>query len=209
MMTEKAHATSLRKIRFAFKRAGLHLPYGCPPILALTDPARTPDPVALAKALPRGSGLIYRHFGTEDRHRTALSLSKIAARRNLSLLIGNDPGLALAVRAQGVHWPEANMHLARHWKNRFAIMTCAVHSRRALTKAKQADLSAALLSSVFPSQSPSAGQAIGPLAFRQLARESKLPLYALGGLNSENMGKVADFGGIAAIDGLRPLIKPE
>ena len=207
-MTEKAQPASLGKIRFALKRASMHLPYRFPPILALTDPVRTPDPVILAKALPRGSGLIYRHFGAEDRHKTALILSKIAARRKLSLLIGNDPALALAVRAQGVHWPEANMHLARYWKDRFTIMTCAVHSRKAIAEAKEIGMHAALLSSVFASRSPSAGQAIGARSFRKLARASKLPLYALGGLNSENMGKIAEFGGIAAIDGLKPLIKP-
>ena len=32
-----------------------------------TDPDRTPDPVALARQLPRGTGLVYRAFGAPDR----------------------------------------------------------------------------------------------------------------------------------------------
>lgn len=202
-MTDKAQAASLRKTRFALRRAALHLPDGLPPILALTDPERTPDVLTFAKSLPKGAGLIYRHFGASDREQTAIALSKIAGRGRLSLLIGNDPKLALAVKAAGVHWSEANISRARRWQNRFEIMTCAVHSRAAIKKGAQAGISAGLLSAIFPSKSPSAAKPIGLMAFKQMAISNVLPLYALGGVNSENMGKVASFGGIAAIDGLK------
>ncbi|MCC5995226.1 MAG: hypothetical protein JJU18_02500, partial [Oceanicaulis sp.] len=36
---------------------------GLPALFAFTDPVRTPDPVALALALPPGSGLVLRTFG--------------------------------------------------------------------------------------------------------------------------------------------------
>lgn len=200
-MTDKDQAARLRKTRFAMRRAQRHLPKGLPPLLALTDPARTPDPLALARALPQGSGLIYRHFADPQAPHIARALVRIAASHQLFILIGNDPGLASQSGAHGVHWAEADLGKARHWQSRFAIMTCAAHSRSALVRAAHAGMDAALLSAVFPSQSHSAGKPMGAYAFRKYARIAGLPLYALGGLNSETMGKIAHSGGIAAIEG--------
>jgi len=135
MMSDKAQPVQLRKMRFALIRAKAHLPAALPPILALIDPVRTPEPLVLAEALPRGTGLIFRHFGVENKLEIGLCLAQIAARRRLTLLIGNDPQLAMKVKASGVHWSEAAMFSARRWKGRFPIMTGAAHSRAASFKA--------------------------------------------------------------------------
>lgn len=204
-MKEKAHSEQMRKLRFALIDARRHLPAGLPPLFALTDPIRTPDPLVLAHKLPEGCGLIYRHFGALERLNTAQALAHLARQRHLILLIGNDPALALAVGASGVHWPEAHLPSARRWRGRFQLMTGAVHSARSIRKAEKAGLQAALLSTVFPSTSQSSRKPMGPMAFRRLARTSHLPLYALGGVNPQNMRRVSHFGGIAAIDGISAL----
>ena len=206
-MMEKPYTAQIGKIRFAARHAKQHLPRGCPPLLALTDPKRTPDPVKLAAALPTGSGLIYRLFKASDRVEMAKAIMKAAKPRRLIVLIGNDPALALKVGADGVHWPERNVLQARRWAGRFAFMTAAAHSRAALALAARSGVDAVLLSAVFASSSPSAGPAMGALKFRQLARKARRPVYALGGLNSLTMGKISQSGGIAAIDGLDPFLQ--
>ena len=202
MITEKAHATARRKIRMASRRAKLHLPIALPGLFALTDPDRTPDPLALARGLPRGSGIIYRHFGADDRLSVALGLSRIARTRKLTLLIGNDPALACRVGADGVHWSEQRRPEARKWRTRFSVMTCAAHSRRALAGAIVCPCNAALYSTVFASKSASASNPVGALRFRSIAGQSRLPVYALGGVTSDTINRVAAFSGGAGIEGL-------
>lgn len=202
-MPDKAHAARLRKMRFAIRHAERHLPRGLPALFALTDPVRTPNPVGYARGLPCGTGLIYRHFGAPERYETARALAKTAREAKLVLLIANDPLLARQVSAHGVHWPEANMSRARRWHGAFEIMTGAAHSRTGVGNAAHIGLDATLFSTVFPSASPSAGRPIGAQRFTRLCQRAPLPVYALGGLNAENMGNIARSGGIAGIGALR------
>ena len=198
----KHQAVSARKWRVAIRRIESHFPQRLPPLLFLTDPKRTPDPASVATQLPTGSGIVYRHFGAEDRVSVAARLADLARRRGLKLLIAADPKLAAEVGAHGVHWPEARLQDASKWRGRFQVQTASAHSRLAITRAERIGVDAALVSTVFPSSSPSAGPPMGAESFIELCRQSPLPLYALGGVNSDNAASVAGFGGLAAIEGL-------
>ncbi len=157
-----------------------------PALIFVTDPARTPDLDAILERLPRGAGVIYRAFGAPDAVETGLRLRRIAARRGLVLLVGADPALARAVRADGVHLPQRLAgqagRLARSrpgW-----IVTAAAHSRSAAIAAERGGAQAILLSSVFDSASPSAGSALGVVRFAAMTRGLKAPVIALGGVTA-------------------------
>ena len=184
-----------------------------PAMLILTDPQRTPNPLALAECLPKGAGLVYRPFGAADALQTAASLVRIARRRGLTLLVGADAHLALACGADGVHLPERQMDEVQPLRARWpkALITCAAHSRRALHHAATTGADAALLSSVFPSLSPSAGRPMGPVRMAQLVRGLKLSVYALGGVDSRTARQLFGTGvaGVAAIGaGVHALTPP-
>ena len=198
----KHQAVSARKWRVAIRRVQRHFPAHLPPLLFLTDPQRTPDPISIAKRLPRGTGIIYRHFGAPDRYQVANALAKTCADQKLILLVAADPDLARAVGAQGVHWPEARLLEATKWRGRFTIQTASAHSRQALARTARLGMDAALVSTVFTSNSPSAGVPIGPLKFRTRTRHTRVPVYALGGVRSDLAAQIADTSGIAAIEGL-------
>ena len=206
-MELKHQAEADRKLRAAIAVADAHLPDHLPPLFYLTDPARTPDPVATAQRLPQGCGIIYRHFGAAERERTARTLMQITNRNGLVLLIAADPDLAQAVRAHGVHWPEARLSEAHHWHGKFALNTASAHSARAIQRAAQADMDAALVSPVFASNSPSAGPPIGAAQFRNMVREADLPIYGLGGINSDTAGEIAPYAGLAAIEGVEAVFE--
>jgi len=173
----------------------------------LTDPVRTPDPAALAQTLFEGCGIIYRHFGADDRTYVAETLAEIARKKNLVVLIGNDPDLAKQVGADGVHWPEARLAAASEWVNTFKLMTAAAHTQQAIEQTQALGLDAALVSPVFPSESPSAGLPIGPETLCKWADSTDLPLYGLGGVDAENITQIHDFAGAAMIGGLQAAIK--
>ncbi|MEM1148838.1 MAG: thiamine phosphate synthase [Pseudomonadota bacterium] len=201
MMRLKHQAKTARKWRVASRQIARHFPTGLPRLLLLTDPERVPDPIAVVRGLPRGSGVIYRHFGRDDRVQLAARLSRLCRQKRFVFLIAADPVLAMRVGANGVHWPEMHAHQARKWRKRFKLQTASAHSRRAVRQNDCFKVNTVLLSTVFVSNSSSAGAPIGAVRYRQLARSSPIPLYALGGVNAENAQRVADVSGLAAIEG--------
>lgn len=164
-----------------------------------TDPARTPDPVAVARTLPRGAAVVYRHFGAADRFETARRLRTLPG---LVLLIGADWQLATAVRADGVHLPERMRSRLSVLKRAHPgwLVTVAAHSRLATQQSPDAD--AMVLSPVFPSRSPSAGKDIGPVRAARWARGAPVPVIALGGVTRQRSRGLLNtgFSGVAGID---------
>jgi thiamine-phosphate pyrophosphorylase len=195
-------AARMAKPAFAGGKPGKVLPHRIlPRVWFMTDPKRTPHPERVVAKLPRGWGVIYRHFGAADRLERARRLTRLC-RGRLVFLIAADPKLANKVRADGVHWPEAMLRRVRPKDARW-IETASAHSRTALARAAVLGVDAAILSPVFESASPSAGRPRGPLAFRLLARSAALPVYALGGISARTAARaISDAAGFAAIDGI-------
>ncbi len=173
-----------------------------PSAFFVTDPVRTPDPLSIVKRLPRGFGVIWRHFGSPSRLASGLALARACRKRGLILLVANDPALAARIGAAGVHWPERQLKAIRP-RRPGSIETAAAHSRMAIARAAALGVDAVIVSAVFPSQSPSAGPAVGPLRFRLLTRSACLPVYALGGINADNAASAMhNAAGWAAIEGV-------
>lgn len=176
---------------------------GAPPLPALyffTDPLRTPDPTAAAKRLPRGSAVVYRHFGADGRLATARKLARMCRTRGLVLLIAADPALARRVGADGVHWPEQRLRAGA----RFGLTIASAHSAEAVARATALGVDACVLGPVFPSRSPSAKRALGAFRASQLARAASVPVIALGGVNARTAARLIGrgFAGLAAVEAL-------
>lgn len=150
--------------------------------------------------LPRGTAVVYRHFGAEDRARVARRLAAVCRSRGLVLLIGADAELAEACGADGVHWPERLM--PRERGAAFRLVTAAVHDAKAVARANDARLDACVLSPIFPSNSTSAQSELGLFSASQIARSSAIPVIALGGVSAENATRLSGrgFAGVAAVD---------
>jgi thiamine-phosphate pyrophosphorylase len=165
---------------------------------------RTPDPERIAARLPRGAGIVYRHFGAAGAEACARRLKAIARARRLTLLIGQDAALAERVGADGVHLPERLAHRAAALKRRHPgwIVTSAAHSAPA---ARGGGGDAVVISPVFASNSPSAGAALGPIRLAALVRAGGRAAYGLGGIDNKTARRLLDAGlvGLAAVDGFR------
>lgn len=178
-----------------------------PALLVFTDPARSGDLEALARALPRGAALVYRAFGAADAEATGRRLAVLARARGGRLLVGADAGLAARIGAAGVHLPERAAGRAGALRRRRPdwIVTAAAHSLAAARRARAAGASAAVVSAVFPSRSASAGPAMGVLRLAALAQAAGLPIYALGGVNEATARRLKDLplAGLAAVEAFR------
>jgi len=176
-----------------------------PRLLFFTDPARVPDPEAVAERLPAGAGIVYRPFDAPDAVERGQRLARIAARRGLLLLAGADPVLAKAIGAGGVHLPQrlargaADIRSAHPpWR-----ITAAAHDVEAVRAAQAAGVEAVVVSPVFPSRSPSAGAPLGVEGLTAMAASVVLPVYALGGVNAKTADALVGAGvyGLAGIEG--------
>jgi thiamine-phosphate pyrophosphorylase len=174
---------------------------GAPPIPFLyffTDPERTPDPVAIAKRLPSGTAVVYRHFGADDRKHVAERLASLCRARGLILLIAADSDLARRFGV-GVHWPE---RLLPRQRTNESFVTVSAHSRDGALRARAFGADACILSPVFPTRSGAARAPLGLFAASQIACSAGLPVIALGGVNAETMRKLPGrgFAGLGAVE---------
>ena len=197
-------AATLAKLSFRLNRAG-GFSNLLPGAILLTDTARLPNPLRAAAALPRGSAIILRHYDDPERETLARALLAICRRRGLKLLVAGDWRLAWKLGAHGVHLPEWQLQ-SRPPRRRTPdwLITAAAHSPQALSHAALLGADAALLSPVFVTASHPDAATLGALGLARAARWAPLPVYALGGVNIVNAGRLGPTGiaGIAAISGL-------
>jgi thiamine-phosphate pyrophosphorylase len=196
---------SLANERGTLARAAYRLNVGpLPPLVLMTDDERLPDPCAAASQLPRGSLIVLRARQKRRREKLAAALAGIARSRGLFLLIADDPELARS--ADGAHFPEAHMGAISHWRARRPdwFLTTSAHSLQAVQRAAGLGADAVFLSPVFPTKSHVGIAPLTPIRFRRMARDARVPLYALGGIDAGNVRQLAGIrlAGIAAIGAL-------
>lgn len=148
--------------------------------------------------------MIYRAFGRADAEAVGHALRRATRKAGVILLVGADPRLARRIHADGVHLPQRLAHLAPRLRKARPdwLVTAAAHDGAALLRAQGFGADAVLVSAVFTSRSPSAGEALGPVRFESLVRRAKSPVIALGGINAPAAGRLrlSAAAGLAAVE---------
>ena len=145
------------------------------------------------KRLPRGSGLIFRHYHLSDTERR----NRFRQLRQLARQHGHHIVLSGSV-AQARRWGADGAYGADLSRGHALLRLVTVHSLRELRRARRAD--AVLLSPVFPTRSHPGGKVLGPLRWQAIAARSPVPVIALGGMNPRRARqlKVPHWAGIDA-----------
>lgn len=134
------------------------------------------------EALPRGSGIVFRHGATPVAERAVLRdrVRAIAQRRRLVLVQAGCPGQPVTLGA--------------------------AHSITEGLAARRRGAQLVLVSPVFPTRTHPGARALGPLRAATIARAVGLPAIALGGMTRARFKRLKGLGfvGWAAIDGLTP-----
>jgi thiamine-phosphate pyrophosphorylase len=149
--------------------------------------------------LPRGSGVIYRHYHLPDCERLARfrALQRIGRSHGHLVILADSALTAREWGADGIYGsPRA---LAPRRAGLFHL--AAVHGPREIALANRLGADAMLLSPVFPTRSHPGGAVLGPVRFRLLARLAARPVIALGGLDRRTARRLV-WARWAAIDGL-------
>lgn len=169
------------------------------PRLWLISDARNDSGLETAlRRMPRGSGLVFRHYHLPEPERRARfrQLRRLARLRGHAVVLAATMRAARAWGADGAYGSASSIA-----KGPAGLRLVTTHSLRELRRAARAD--AALLSPVFATRSHPGAGALGPLRFLLMAQKSRIPVLALGGMTLRRAARMPLYGW-AAIDGLSP-----
>ncbi len=150
-------------------------------------------------ALPRGSGLIYRHYHLSDRERLARFgvLRRIARARGHCVILADSALTARGWGADGLYSAPRGLAPRRAG----LIYLATVHTPREIALANRMGADALLLSPVFATRSHPGGKWLGRVRFRLAAQLARAPVIALGGMTGSR-ARALGWHRWAAIDGL-------
>lgn len=173
-----------------------------PTLWLLTDERQGAQLWPALDALPRGAGVIIRHYSLRRSTRAELIrrvLARASRRRLVVLIAGKSPSLH-DWRVDGIH--NANRPIA----GRKTMATAAVHSQRELVEARRNGVAAVLISPAFATHSHPGTPPLGRWRLIRIARSAPMPVIALGGMTPQRFKSLQRHGiyGWAAIDALTP-----
>jgi thiamine-phosphate pyrophosphorylase len=136
--------------------------------------------------LPKGMGVVFRHYGLEPRERRKLfeRVRKVARRRRL-FLVAAGRGL----RGDGVHGGCGP-----------GFRTASAHDLAELKTAERTGARLVFLSPAFPTRSHPGARVLGPLRFGLIASQARVPVIALGGMDRRRARRLPHIYGWAGID---------
>ena len=170
------------------------------PLLWLLSDARNDEQLENAlHQLPRGSGFIYRHYHLPDAERFARfrHLRQVAKARGHTVILADSALTAREWGADGIYGAPRALYPRR----RDMLMLATAHNLQEIGLANSLGADAVLISPVFPTHSHPGAPSLGSVRFRMLAKHSRVPVIALGGMDPAR-AKALDWPRWAAIDGL-------
>ena len=168
----------------------MHRRQPLPRLWLMTDERQGEGLWQALERLPRGSGIVFRHYSLSPASRKALfrNVKGVARRRRLLILAAG----AQAWGADGTH--------GRRRMQRGRLLSAPVHDLREIRAAERAGVDLLFLSPVFPTRSHPGARTLGRMRFASLARQTRLPVIALGGMNERRARGLQGGYGWAAID---------
>jgi len=168
-----------------------------PRLWLMTDERLGDGLLPAVERLPRGAGIVFRHYSLPEPERRALfDRVKKAARRRRHLLLLAGPDW------QARSWGADGSHGRRRGRG---LRSAPVHSLREIRVAERAGAALLFLSPLHATRSHPDAEPLGHVRFAALARRTRLPVIALGGMDAEKALALQQLGayGWAGIDAWR------
>lgn len=170
-----------------------------PTVWLMTDERTDATLEAALRRLPRGAGIVFRHYALAraERRRRFEQVRSIARARGLVLLLAGERRDTLGWRADGWH-----SGMSHRLPMRARFRTAPAHNVRESVAARRARSDLIFLSPVFATRSHSGARSLGPVRFGQIATSSGMIVIALGGMTAHRYRRLVQLGatGWAAID---------
>ncbi|THD35954.1 MAG: thiamine phosphate synthase [Sphingomonas sp.] len=154
----------------------------------MTDERQGDELWAALRRLPRGSGVVFRHYATPAAERQALFARVMRVARARALVVVR-AGAWCGVGADGVHNGRG-----------VGLRTASAHSWGEAKAAVRRGVDMVFVSPVFATRSHPGGTVLGVKAAEKIARRLRVPAIALGGMDAARFRPLRAFYGWAAID---------
>jgi thiamine-phosphate pyrophosphorylase len=162
-----------------------------PRLWLMTDERQGEELWDALERLPRGAGIVFRHYGLppQERRRLFARVRATARKKRLVLLAAGAP----MAGADGVHGRRS-----RHG----GLRSASAHNVTELRAAERQGAHLVFLSPVFPTRSHPDARTLGRIRFGLIAAQASIPVIALGGVDARNGASLMALGayGWAGID---------
>jgi len=150
------------------------------------------------KRLPRGSGLVFRHYHLDAKERRTrfARLARIARAHGHLVALAGSAREARRWRADAAYGAPQKLG-----SGPALLRLVTAHSLREIAQAQRARADAILLSPAFSTRSHPSAATLAPMRFRLLACHTTAPVIALGGMNAARARSLR-WKNWAAIDGI-------
>ena len=143
--------------------------------------------------LPRGAGIVFRHYSlpAKERQHVFARVRAIARKKRLLLLAAGSP----LPGADGVHGARGR-----------GLRSASAHNLAELKAAEREGAHLVFVSPVFPTRSHPGARTLGRIRFGMIARQAKVPVVALGGVDARTGTSLGALGayGWGGIDAFAP-----
>ena len=169
-----------------------------PLLWLLSDERNDSGLEAALRALPEGSGFVFRHYHLDPaaRRRRFDALAQVARERGHCVILSDETGTAREWGADGVYGPACRLGPPGD-----GLRLATAHDGEELQAANNAQADGVFLSPVFATRSHPDAQTLGVHGFHVLAMQSAIPVIALGGMTAERAREL-DWPRWGAVDGL-------
>jgi thiamine-phosphate pyrophosphorylase len=188
-----------------------------PPLLLVTDrrQARRPLPEIVGLALSAGCrwiSLREKDLPEDEQVPLARSLLPLVRRHGARLMVHGEAALAKLAGADGVHLPSgSDPTAARALIGREKLLGMSIHTVTEAEAIDPAVVDYALAGPAFETVSkPGYGPEIGRKGLAEIARAARVPLLAIGGINTLRIAEVIAAGcaGVAVMGGVMRAVDP-
>ncbi len=147
-----------------------------------------------------------KELSTEPLFELAIKSKALCDKKKIKLLINSRVDIALALDLDGVHFPQSNTCLsiseARILLGKKKLIGKSTHTLKEALHAQKEGADFITFGPIFETPSKiKLGKPVGLKKLKHVCTKVKIPVYALGGLNQEDLSKVQEQGayGLAGI----------
>jgi len=142
---------------------------------------------------------VYRHYHLPpgERYAEFRKLSRIARAEGHSVILSDSALTAREWGADGIYGSPLSLYPRR----RELLQIATAHNMREIAQANRMGADAVMLSPVFPTRSHPGAKTLGAMRFLHMAKHAKMPVIALGGMDSQ-YARQLQWQRWAAVDGL-------
>ena len=134
-------------------------------------------------------GVIYRNYHKIKKEKELIKIAKACKKNRYQLFVSNDIKLALKVKADGIYIPSFNKTEKFHnLENKNFIILGSAHNQKEIKKKISQKCGAIFLSPTFYVKKSKNFHGINKFNF--LANSNQIKMFALGGINEDNIRKL-------------------